>query len=162
MIDINLAKTLNGSSDGLTVQVNGVPVQHTPSDDISPTKPKPAGFTNKAVGGNEIPNAMTNGVEIMGGTFRKKSSKTRPNNSTDTTTNHIIEMIENEELFEEDFHCKELESLIRNYIRQVRRKEILKILDNKLFDAEENMEEVAKILNDFIVAKQYNNNQTNI
>ena len=156
MIDIILGKTLDGSSDSLAVQVNGFSGQQ-PSDDSGPTKPKPTGLTNKGVGGNESSHSMTNGVGNMGGTFRKKYNKTRPYDSSDSTTNKIIEMIENEELFEEEFHCRELENLIQGYIRQVRRKEILKILDNKLFDAEENMEEVSKILNDFIIAKQNNN-----
>ena len=47
--------------------------------------------------------------------------------------------------------------VIRNYVKEARRKEILVILDNRVFDEEGNVEEVAAIMNKFVKVKANNN-----
>ena len=113
-------------------------------------KPK-IGSPNKESGNpGPVSSANINGY----GTFKKKRSV---NGSAVKTTDQIIDFIEHEPLFDHQEHRMQIMDVIRNYVKEARRKEILVILDNRVFDEEGNVEEVAAIMNKFVRVKTNNN-----
>ena len=93
---------------------------------------------------------LTNGYD----TFKKKRSI---QGGTAETKEQIIDFIEQEPLFDHQEHRMQIMDVIRNYVKEARRKEILVILDNRVFDEEGNVEEVAAIMNKFVKVKTNNN-----
>ena len=113
-------------------------------------KPK-IGSPNKESGNpGPVSSANINGY----GTFKKKRSV---NGSAVKTTDQIIDFIEHEPLFDQQEHRVEVMSIIKNYVKEARRKEILAILDSSVFDEEDNVEEVTKLMNKFVAVKTNNN-----
>ena len=140
-------------------EVNGFVVV-PPKDEINLTKIR----TSKVTDDDHLTQAqgtqITNGLDS--GTFRKKSSKQRPRDESILSRQHVLQFIQSESLFDDQHHCAEIEILIRSYIRQVRRREILTIFDDKMFDEEENMEEVSNMMQKFIREKTSNNNNISV
>ena len=137
----------NGPSSDLSEEE---PKQTFGDDARQKIKPK-IGSPNKENGNpRSISSANSNGY----GTFKKKRSV---NGGAVTTTDQIIDFIEHEPLFDQQEHRLEVMSIIKNYVKETRRKEILAILENSVFDEEDNVEEVTKLMNKFVAVKTNNN-----
>ena len=92
------------------------------------------------------------------GTSRKKptvikeiSAKNKP------SRDDIIAFIENEAIFDLQEHRNEILKLITNYAKDARKKLVVDILDDKMFEDDDSIEEVVKMLNEFIRLKTNNN-----
>ena len=90
------------------------------------------------------------------GTYKKKRSL-NGGSATVKTTDQIIDFIEHEPLFDQQEHRLEVMNIIKNYVKETRRKEILAILDSSVFDEEDNVEEVTRMMNNFVAVKTNNN-----
>ena len=66
-------------------------------------------------------------------------------------------MVETESIFDSEDHRRAILDLVTSYARNVRKEQILSILNHQIFDNVTNLEEVALILNDFVAAKTNNN-----
>ena len=69
----------------------------------------------------------------------------------------VICLVETESLFDSEEHRRAILDLVTSYARNVRKEQILTILNHDIFDNVTNLEEVALILNDFVAAKTNNN-----
>ena len=127
-------------------------------DEIKQTKTKIASPNTEDLAGIDTGITHHTNIQANGyGTFKKKPSN-ELNKSNAKSKEQFIEYIEQEPLFDHKEHRQEVMSMIRNYVKEVRRKEILAILDHSVFDEDSNIEEVAKIMNNYIQVKTNNNN----
>ena len=79
------------------------------------------------------------------GTFRKKPTVIKEVNlKSKPSRDDIIALIENEVIFDSSDHRNEIFKLITKYAREARKKQFLDILDDKVFDDENSIEEVVK------------------
>ena len=69
----------------------------------------------------------------------------------------VICLVETESLFDSEEHRRAILDLVTSYARNVRKEQILTILNHEIFDNVTNLEEVALILNEFVAAKTNNN-----
>ena len=69
----------------------------------------------------------------------------------------VICLVETESIFDSEDHRRAILDLVTSYARNVRKEQILSILNHQIFDNVTNLEEVALILNDFVAAKTNNN-----
>ena len=92
------------------------------------------------------------------GTFRKKPTVIKEANlKIKPSRDDIITFIENEVIFDSSEHRTEIFKLITKYTREARKKQFLDILDDKIFDDENSIEEVVKMMKEFIQLKTNNN-----
>ena len=92
------------------------------------------------------------------GTFRKKPTVIKEANlKIKPSRDDIIAFIENEVIFDSSEHRTEIFKLITKYTREARKKQFLDILDDKIFDDENSIEEVVKMMKEFIQLKTNNN-----
>ena len=92
------------------------------------------------------------------GTFRKKTSYVKEvNNKNVPSKDDIIALVENDYIFDSKEHRREIMNLITNYVKDIKNKQVLEILDHKVFEDEDNIDEVVKMMNEFIQEKTNNN-----
>ena len=141
----------NGSKGDLSEES----LKQTRGDEASQQVKSKMGSPDKETG-NPGPASSAN---INGyGTFKKKRSMNGSGIGV-KTTDQIIDFIENEPLFDQQEHRLEVMNIIKNYVKEARRKEILAVLDSSVFDEEDNVEEVARMINNFVAVKTNNNNK---
>lgn len=131
-------------------------------DEVKQTKSRIGSPNTEDVAGTDTgiahhPNIQANGYA----TFKKKPSNGL-NKSNAKSKEQLIEYIEQEPLFDQKEHRQEVLSIIKNYVKEVRRKEILHILDHSVFDEDNNIDEIAKIMDNYIQMKTNNNNNGDI
>jgi len=141
----------NGSKGDLSEES----LKHTLRDEASQQIKSKMGSPDKETGNpGPVSSANINGY----GTFKKKRSM-NGNATVVKTTDQIIDFIEHEPLFDHQEHRLEVMNIIKNYVKEARRKEILAVLDSSVFDEEDNVEEVARMINNFVAVKSNNNNK---
>ena len=139
------ALAMSNGSDGSDADLGEGELKQSSGDEAGLIKTK-MGSPNK----QSADPGLTNGYD----TFKKKRSI---QGGTAETKEQIIDFIEQEPLFDHQEHRMQIMDVIRNYVKEARRKEILVILDNRVFDEEGNVEEVAAIMNKFVRVKTNNN-----
>ena len=140
----------NGSKGDLSEES----LKQTIRDEASQQIKSKMGSPDKETGNQgPVSSANINGY----GTFKKKRS-VNGSATVVKTTDQIIDFIEHEPLFDHQEHRLEVMNIIKNYVKEARRKEILAVLDSSVFDEEDNVEEVARMINNFVAVKTNNNN----
>ena len=92
------------------------------------------------------------------GTFRKKTSYVKEvNNKNVPSKDDIIALVENDYIFDSKEHRREIMNLMSNYVKEIKNKQVLEILDHKVFEDENNVDDVVKMMNEFIRLKTNNN-----
>ena len=118
----------NGSKGDLSEES----LKHTLRDEASQQIKSKMGSPDKETGNpGPVSSANINGY----GTFKKKRSM-NGNATVVKTTDQIIDFIEHEPLFDHQEHRLEVMNIIKNYVKEARRKEILAVLDSSVFDEE--------------------------
>ena len=69
----------------------------------------------------------------------------------------FIKLIETEAIFESEKHRKAILDMVTGYARNVRRAEILEVLDQEVFEDVDNLEEVLAILKEYVGSMRNNN-----
>jgi len=69
----------------------------------------------------------------------------------------FIKLIETEAIFESEKHRRAILDMVTGYARNVRRAEILEVLDHEVFEDVDNLEEVLTILKEYVGSKTNNN-----
>ena len=100
-------------------------------------------------------------VPSQSGVLRKTDASNKPRPLATRTSvpskEDVICLVETESLFDSEEHRRAILDLVTSYARNVRKEQILTILNHEIFDNVTNLEEVALILNDFVAAKTNNN-----
>ena len=92
------------------------------------------------------------------GTFRMKNPSMKSLHVTSRPSREdIITFIEQDEVFNSQLHRTELMNLVFNYSRDVRKRQILDMLDDELFEDENVMKEVENMIKEFLRVKSNNN-----
>eukprot|EP00092_Neocalanus_flemingeri_P014407 GFUD01015541.1.p1 GENE.GFUD01015541.1~~GFUD01015541.1.p1 ORF type:complete len:313 (+),score=98.07 GFUD01015541.1:52-990(+) len=151
-------------------------VDDTPEDSVSvsievdpPISPVANGFLSDEVKQNSHDEEMDEesplkeinpkaSIKRGTGTFRKKPSFVKEvNNKNIPSKDDIIAFVENETMFDSQEHRREIMNLMTKYAKDARKKEVLEILDHKVFEEEDSIDEVVKMMNEFIQQKTNNN-----
>ena len=115
---------MSNGSDGSDADLGEGELKQSSGDEAGLIKTK-MGSPNK----QSADPGLTNGYD----TFKKKRSI---QGGTAETKEQIIDFIEQEPLFDHQEHRMQIMDVIRNYVKEARRKEILVILDNRVFDVD--------------------------
>ena len=92
------------------------------------------------------------------GTFRKKPSIIKEVNvKNKPSRDDIIAFIETEVIFDSQEHRREVLTLITKYAKDARKKLVMDILDDKVFEEDDSIEEVVKMMKELISLKTNNN-----
>ena len=67
------------------------------------------------------------------------------------------QLIETEAIFESEEHRKAILDMVTGYARNVRRAQILEMLDHQVFEDVNNLEEVITMLTEYVRSKTNNN-----
>lgn len=86
-----------------------------------------------------------------------KSSSVSSSSSSVPSKEDVIHLVETEAIFDDKEHRKAILDLVTNYAKNVHKEQILGILDHAIFDDISHLEEVVRILGDFVAAKLNNN-----
>ena len=100
-------------------------------------------------------------VPSQSGVIQKTDASNKPQSLPTRTSvpskEDVICLVETESIFDSEDHRRAILDLVTSYARNVRKEQILSILNHQIFDNVTNLEEVALILNDFVAAKTNNN-----
>ena len=100
-------------------------------------------------------------VPSQSGVIQKIDASDKPQSLATRTSvpskEDVICLVETESLFDSEEHRRAILDLVTSYARNVRKEQILTILNHEIFDNVTNLEEVALILNEFVAAKTNNN-----
>ena len=100
-------------------------------------------------------------VPSQSGVIQKTDASNKPQSLPTRTSvpskEDVICLVETESLFDSEEHRRAILDLVTSYARNVRKEQILTILNHEIFDNVTNLEEVALILNEFVAAKTNNN-----
>lgn len=92
------------------------------------------------------------------GTFRKRGTFIcKETAKTGPSKEDVLQYVESEALFDSEDHRKEILHLVSDYAREVRRKQVLSLLEHKVFQDKECLEEALNLLQDFVTQKTNNN-----
>jgi len=93
------------------------------------------------------------------GTFRKRSTFVKQmSDKRVPTKDDVVAFVENETIFDSQEHRKVILELVTNYTKDVRKKQLLSILEHPVFEDAACLEEVVGLLQDFVRNKTNNNN----
>jgi hypothetical protein len=93
------------------------------------------------------------------GTFRKRSTFVKQmSDKAVPTKDDVVAFVENETIFDSQEHRKVILELVTNYTKDVRKKQLLSILEHPVFEDTACLEEVVGLLQDFVRNKSNNNN----
>lgn len=126
---------------------------------IDPTPPAPVqGSSNGTQSNHNLHQADL----AEAGTVEKHETESPKKTPTAAPTKQqILSFIESEPVFDRAEHRLEVMAKIRSYVRDVKRSDILQILNNQVFDEEGNVEEIVKVMEEFVKEKT-NNNLSNL
>ena len=100
-------------------------------------------------------------VPSQSGVIQKIDASNKPQSLPTRTSvpskEDVICLVETESLFDSEEHRRAILDLVTSYAKNVRKEQILTILNHEIFDNVTNLEEVALILNEFVAAKTNNN-----
>jgi len=71
----------------------------------------------------------------------------------------LLEFVETENLFESLEHRKAVLSMVTDYAREARKKELRQLLEHSVFQEQANIEEVTEIIREFVAEKTNNNHE---
>ena len=92
------------------------------------------------------------------GTFRKRSTFVKQmSDKTVPTKDDVICFVENESIFDSYEHRKEILELVTNYTKEVRKKQLLDILEHPVFEDTSVLQDAIGLLQDFVKNKTNNN-----
>ena len=92
------------------------------------------------------------------GTFRKRSTFVKPtSDKTVPSKDDVVAFVENESIFDSLEHRKEILELVTNYTKEVRKKQLLDILEHPVFDDSAVLQDAVELLQDFVKNKTNNN-----
>jgi len=92
------------------------------------------------------------------GTFRKRSTFVKPmSDRTIPTKDDVVSFVENESIFDSLEHRKEILELVTNYTKEVRKKELLELLEHPVFEDTSVLQDAIELLQDFVKNKTNNN-----
>jgi len=92
------------------------------------------------------------------GTFRKRSTFVKQmSDKTVPTKDDVICFVENESIFDSYEHRKEILELVTNYTKEVRKKQLLDILEHPVFEDTYVLQDAIGLLQDFVKNKTNNN-----
>ena len=132
----------------------------TDSEVVTSLPPRPA-QTIKNPPNSISQKSRTPPVPSQSGVIQKIDASNKPQPLPTRTSvpskEDVICLVETESLFDSEEHRRAILDLVTSYARNVRKEQILTILNHEIFDNVTNLEEVALILNDFVAAKTNNN-----
>lgn len=92
------------------------------------------------------------------GTFRKKPTFVKQVSDRNIPSkDDIVALVENETIFDSLQHRKEIMEMVTNYSKDVRKKQLMSILEHPIFEETSNLEEAVDLLQDFVKMKSNNN-----
>jgi len=92
------------------------------------------------------------------GTFRKRSTFVKPtSDKTVPSKDDVVAFVENESIFDSLEHRKEILELVTNYTKEVRKKQLLDILEHPVFEDSAVLQDAVELLQDFVKNKTNNN-----
>ena len=116
------------------------------------------GSPNKATNASAAAYPVQNGHATINGVKNHTNSSGIKNHKVSIKEkNDVVDLIQGETLFDDPHHRAELTKLIRGYIRENRKKSLLDIIDDDVFDDEDNLEEAVEMMKNLIREKTNNN-----
>jgi len=92
------------------------------------------------------------------GTFRKRSTFVKQMSDKSVPTKEdVVSFVENETIFDSQEHRKVILELVTNYTKEVRKKQLLDILEHPVFEEPACLQDAIGLLQDFVKNKTNNN-----
>jgi len=95
--------------------------------------------------------------KIGDGRVAVTEDQSKPENNNIPTKNEFIQLIETEAIFDSQKHRKAILEMVTGYARNVRRTQILELLDHEVLEDVDNLEDVITILTEYVRSKTNNN-----